>query len=152
MIKGRRGITVIEILVVLIVAAIVAALAAPWFLGTIESYRVRTAAWEVAGDLRLARQRAVSTQVRHRFCLSNCDTPPPTGGYILEREEGSWVVDLVRADLPNGLAITSSADKVTYDVKGDASGGTITLSNNVETYQIVAAPSGRVQICKGMCP
>jgi prepilin-type N-terminal cleavage/methylation domain-containing protein len=152
MITGEKGMTVMEILMVLIVAAILAALATPWILGTIQSYRVRTAAWEVAGDLRLARQKAVSTQVRHRLCVANCDTPPPTGGYVLEREGTPWTLDLVRDDFPNGVAITSSADKVTYGVRGEASAAAITLSNNIGTYQVVASPSGRVRVCKGSCP
>lgn len=158
MITDRQGITVMEILIVLTVAAILAALATPWILGAIESYRLRTAAWEVAGDLRLARQRAVSTQVRHRFCISNCDSPVPTGGYILEREGTPvWTLDLARADLPNGVALfpaTLTDGKLTFEAKGEVDGawGCIEVTNGTRGYQIVTASSGRVRVDKGNCP
>lgn len=157
MIKSRHGITVMEILIVLVVAALLAAAATPWILGTIESYRVRSAAWEVAGDLRLARQRAVSTQVRHRFCVSNCDSPVPTGGYLLERDGTPWTPDLVRADLPNGVALlptTLTDGKLTFNAKGEVAGsaGCIDVTNAAVGYKVVTAFSGRVRVDKGVCP
>lgn len=157
MIKNRQGITLMELMIVLMVAALLAAAATPWILGTIESYRVRSAAWEVAGDLRLARQRAVSTQVRHRFCISNCDSPVPTGGYLLERQGTPWTVDLVRADLPNGVAVlptTLTDGKLTFEAKGGVSGalGCIDVTNATEGYTIKTAISGRVRVDKGACP
>jgi Tfp pilus assembly protein FimT len=158
MIKSRDGITAMEILMVLVVAAILAALGTPWILGAIESYRVRTAAWEVAGDLRLARQRAVSTQVRHRFCILNCDSTVPTGGYLLEREGTPlWTVDLVRADLPNGVALlptTLTNGKLTFEAKGGVSGawGCIDVTNAAGGYKVVTASSGRVRVDTGACP
>ena len=157
MIKNRQGITFMELMIVLMVAALLAAAATPWILGTIESYRVRSAAWEVAGDLRLARQRAVSTQVRHRFCISNCDSPVPTGGYLLERQGTPWTPDLVRADLPNGVALlpTTLADgKLTFEAKGGVSGqaGCIDVTNVARDYHVVTVPSGRVLVDKGACP
>jgi Tfp pilus assembly protein FimT len=157
MIKSRQGITVMEILIVLVVAAILAAAATPLILRTIESYRVRSAAWEVAGDLRLARQRAVSTQVRHRFCISNCGSPVPTGGYLVEREGTPWTADLVRADLPNGVALlptTLTDGKLTFEAKGGVSGaaGCIDVTNGTGGYKVATATSGRVRVDKGACP
>ncbi|MEE8510005.1 MAG: GspH/FimT family pseudopilin, partial [candidate division NC10 bacterium] len=114
-----------EILRVLVVVGIMTALAMPLILGNMESYRVRVAAWEMAGDLRLARQRAVSLQKRHRICLSTCGSCVPTGGYLLEREEGgAWVVDLVRTDIPNGVDLTTTAPfgKLTFGSKGEVWG------------------------------
>lgn len=159
MIKSEKGMTVLELLFVLLVAAALAALGTPWILTAIQSYRVRTAAWEVAGDLRLARQKAVSLHQRHRICFANCASAVPTGGYLMEREDSTapppgWVLALTRNDLPNGVGFTSNQDAVTYNSKGDATiGATITLTNNIGTYIVVAAPSGRVRACKGtICP
>ncbi|MFQ5988331.1 MAG: Tfp pilus assembly protein FimT/FimU [Candidatus Methylomirabilales bacterium] len=151
---GRRGVTLIEILIVVTVFAIVAAMAMPWILGVIEAYRLRVAAWELAGDLRLARQKAVSTQVRHRVCLSNCASAVPPGGYLLEREGTPvWELDVVRSDLPDGVAITdNTGGKFTFEAKGGVNGGTATLSSTAGTYQVRTASSGRVRVCKGICP
>ncbi len=156
--KEQRGFTGIEIFVVLVVIGIMAAAATPWILGAIQTYRVRAAAWELAGDLRLARQKAVSLQQSHRICFAACGSPVPTGAYLLERQDPTpppprWVLDITRNDIPNGVAVTSPANTLTYGTKGDGSGGTITLTNNIGTYVVVAAPSGRVRVCKGtICP
>lgn len=136
---------------------VVAGLAAPWILGTLQAYRLRVAAWEIAGDLRLARQRAVSLQQRHRICFSGCSAAVPEGGYLLEREQaaGVWVVDASRSDLPDGITITTTAPTgtVTFEAKGEISGAmaTITLTNETGTYQLTTAQTGRVQVCKGSC-
>lgn len=153
-IGDQEGVTAMEILIVLVVVAIMTALAMPWILGSMQSYRVRVAAWEVAGDLRLARQKAVSLQQRHRICLSACGSPVPTGGYLLEREQaGTWVVDLVRTDLPNGVGITDNAGgKFTFEAKGEVNGGTTTLTNLAGSYQVKTLSTGRVRVCKGTCP
>lgn len=156
--KEQRGFTGIEIFVVLVVIGIMAAAATPWILGAIQTYRVRAAAWELAGDLRLARQKAVSLQRGHRICFAACGSPVPTGAYLLERQDPTpppprWVLDITRNDIPNGVAVTSPVNILTYGTKGDGSGGTITLTNNIGTYVVVAAPSGRVRVCKGtICP
>jgi len=150
----QRGVTAIEIFVVLVVIAIMAGAATPWILGAIQTYRVRAAAWELAGDLRLARQKAVSLQRGHRICFAACGSPVPTGAYLLERQDPTgWALDMTRNDIPNGVAVTSPTNTLTYGTKGDGSGGTITLTNNIGTYVVVAAPSGRVRVCKGtICP
>lgn len=151
-----RGVSLMEILMVVVAVAVMAGMAMPSLLGTMERYRLRAAAWELAGDLRLARQKAVSLQIKHRICLANCCNAVPVGGYLLERQDTTdpcgWKLDLSRSDLPNGLTVTWTGDKVWYDTKGEASGSTVTLTNSVGTFEVVAAPSGRVRACKAACP
>ncbi len=144
-----------EVLIVVALFVLVAGIAMPSILGVIQTYRLRVAAWELTGDLRLARQKAVTTQVRHRICFSGCDSPVPAGGYLLEREETPlWKPDVLRADLPDGIAISDNAGgKFTFEAKGGVNGGTTTLTNETGSFQVVAATSGRVRVCKvGTCP
>ena len=153
----QRGITLIEILIVVTLLVVMAGVAMPWFLGVIESYRLRVAAWEIAGDLRLVRQKAVTSQVKHRLCLSNCASPVPPGGYLLEREGASWELYVARADLPDGVAVTTNGpgDKITFDTKGELAGplgATTTVANGIGTYEVKVASTGRVRVCKGICP
>ena len=151
-----RGISIIEILMVALALAVMAGMAMPSVFRTLEAYRLRAAAWNLAGDLRLARQKAVSLQLDHRICFANCGDAVPAGGYLLQRKNAVpppvWSVDVRRADLPDGLTLTWNADAVSYDLKGEASGGTIDLTNSVGAYQVKAAPSGRVRACKPTCP
>lgn len=144
-----------EVLIVVAILVIVAGIAMPGILRGIQSYRLRVAAWELAGDLRLARQKAVSTQARHRICLSNCDSPVPVGGYLLEREDAvGWGLDMARTDLPNGVIIVTNAGggKLTFEAKGEVNPATTTLTNEAGSYQVKTAQSGRVKVCKGTCP
>jgi Tfp pilus assembly protein FimT len=151
------GISIMEILMVLLALAVMAGMALPSVFRTLDAYRLRAAAWNLAGDLRLARQKAVSLQIDHRICFANCVEAVPAGGYLLERKVAAgppevWVVDVRRADLPDGFTLTWSSEAVRYDLKGEASGSTITLTNSAGTYDVVASPSGRVRACKGSCP
>jgi len=159
MVGDDRGVSIIEILMVALALAVMAGMALPSVSRTLEVTRLRGAAWNLAGDLRLARQKAVSLQQRHRICFTNCTAPPPAGGYFLERkadptvpDPGGWALDLIRSDLPDGVTLTWTGDKVTYDTKGEAFGSTVTLTNSVGTYQVVASSSGRVRACKPTCP
>ena len=156
MLGDNRGASLMELFMVGVALVVLMGMVMPSFFRTLEAYRLRGAAWNLAGDLRLARQTAVSTQVRHRFCLSGCDNPVPDGGYLLEREAtASWEV-LARVNVPDGVTITSNApgDKLTFDTKGGVSGGlgTMTLTNGSGTYQVATAITGRVRVCKGPCP
>jgi len=157
MVGDDRGISIIEILMVALALAVMAGMAMPSVFRTLEAYRVRAASWNLAGDLRLARQKAVSLQLDHRICFANCGAAVPAGGYVLQRKDSVgpppvWFVDIRRGDLPDGLTLTWSSDAVTYDLKGEASGSTITLTNSAGTYAVVASPSGRVRACKVSCP
>jgi Tfp pilus assembly protein FimT len=150
-----------EMLMVLLALVVMAGMAMPSVFRTMEAYRLRGAAWNLAGDVRLARQKAVSIQVQHRICFSNCSDAVPAGGYLLERENPGgpppgWVVDVRRADLPDGVTITNNAPggKLTFDTKGGlwgATGATVTLTNSSGTYDVVTAMTGRVRVCKGSC-
>jgi type II secretory pathway pseudopilin PulG len=157
MVGDDRGVSIIEILMVALALAVMAGMALPSVSRTLETTRLRGAAWNLAGDLRLARQKAVSLQLDHRICFANCVEAVPAGGYLLERKVSAgppavWFVDVRRADLPDGLTLIPEADKVTYDLKGEASGSKVTFTNSVGTYEVVASPSGRVRACKVSCP
>ena len=157
MLGDNRGASLMELFMVGVALVVLMGMVMPSFFRTLEAYRLRGAAWNLAGDLRLARQKAVSLQLDHRICFANCDAPIPTGGYLLQRKVSAgppavWFVDVRRPDLPDGLTLTWSADTVRYDLKGEASGSTITLTNSAGTYGVVASPSGRVRACKGSCP
>ena len=147
-----------EILITVALLLIIAGFASPWLLCTLQAYRLRVAAWELAGDLRLARQKAVSLQQDHRICFSGCNAAVPAGGYLFERLDpgtGQWQMETSRDVLPDGATITTTAPTgtVTFNSKGELSGAaaTITLTSEVGTYQLTAIPSGRVQVCKGSC-
>jgi Tfp pilus assembly protein FimT len=154
---GRRGATLVELLTLVVLLALLAAFAIPTVGPMVLHARLRGAAWQVAGDLRLARQRAVTMKERFRFCVSGCAIPVAAGSYSLEREDGgvgsnTWVNENgVPTRLPQDVTIAASATP-TFSIVGTAGPGTVTLSNLLGVYSVVVASSGRVRVCRGTCP
>lgn len=149
------GFTAIELLIAIAIILILAFASIPVVTGLLQGYRLRAAAWQLAGDLRLARQKAVSLQKRHRVCFTSCTTTVPANGYVLEREETSWVLDSKGLSFAAGVSMTrcSSTTAITFDTKGDASGGILILANSIGTYAVRTASTGRVLVEKeGSCP
>jgi Tfp pilus assembly protein FimT len=122
--------------------------------------RLRGAAWQVAGDLRLARQRAVTLKKRFQVCVTGCAVGVSAGSYSIERDDGTpsapnWVSDTnVATTLPQDVTISTNAASgaATFTVFGAANSCTVTLTNPIGTYQVAVAQPGRVRVCPGACP
>ena len=154
---GRcRGVTLLDLVTLVALLVVLAALAIPTISPIVLRYRVRGAAWQVAGDLRLARQRAVTLKKRFKVCVTDCSVPVPPGSYSVEREDvpgsGTYVSENgIATRLPPQVTIRATAAP-TFKITGTAGGGTITVSNLLGSYQVRVAPSGRVMVCEGACP
>lgn len=153
------GVTVPELLIGIALIAIVAAVSIPVVNGILQGYRLRAAAWQLAGDLRLARQKAVSTQTSHRISLNNSQASTDPNTYIIERQTGpsTWVKDLPsfgRFKLPFDIVIdpggccSSSPASISFNAKGNVLTTTVRLKNNAGGYEIKVEQTGRVQPCK----
>lgn len=145
------GFTVIELLIAVIIVIILAFASIPFVQRTIESYRLRAASWQLAGDLRLARQKAVTLQMRHRVCFTSCTTTVPANGYVFEREETSWALDSKGLPFAGGISMTANVGAITFGTKGEVNGATVTLTNPIGAYQVRTASTGRVIVCQGSC-
>ncbi len=149
------GVTIVEVVSLVALLVVLAAVAIPTISPIVLRYRVRGAAWQVAGDLRLARQRAVTLKRRFKFCLRDCSVPVPPGSYSMEREDspgsGTFLNENgVASTLPPQVTITATAAP-TFTITGTAGGATVTVSNLLGSYQVRVAPSGRVLVCEGTC-
>jgi Tfp pilus assembly protein FimT len=152
-----RGMTAVELITVVALLVILGAVAIPSLSPVVLRGRLRGAAWQLAGDLRLTRQEAITFQRRHRICLTNCAIGVEAGAYSIERDDGTranprWVsIKGATTRLPPTVALVTTAT-ATFDEKGSASGGTFTLSNLSGAYQVTVASTGRVLVCVGACP
>ncbi len=157
-VKRPRGVTLIELVMLCIVIAILAAIAIPNMSPVVQRFRLRGAAWQVAGDLRLARQRAVTIRKRFRVCLTGCAITVPANAYSVERDEGTvssprWISETgAPVRLPEGVSLSATAVAATFNQTGITSGATFTLSNLLGSYQVVVNSTGRVKVCQGTCP
>jgi Tfp pilus assembly protein FimT len=153
---GGRGVTALELVTIVVVCVILGAIAVPGMSPVVLSYRLRGAAWQVAGDLRLARQRAVTVRRPFRVCVSSCAINVPAGAYSVERNDGtpgsaSWVSEHGAVTrLPANVTISLN-QTVAFNVTGQTSGGTFTVTNLMGTYLVVVNSTGRVVVCKGSC-
>ncbi|HET7691717.1 MAG TPA: type II secretion system protein [Gemmatimonadota bacterium] len=107
--RSRRGISLIEVLIVMVLVGILAAVAIPRVAGSSDPYAAVNEARKIHAAMANARARAIATQRQHRFVLAS--------GAVWKVEEesspGTW---------------TATADSGTSDATvtmGGASGGTI---------------------------
>ncbi len=155
-VKGGRGVTFIELIILTLAMVILASIAIPRMGPVVQGFRLRGAAWQVAGDLRLARQRAVTSQQRFRICVKSCVLTVNTGQYSLERDIGTpaspkWTSETgATTRLPPDVTISASAT-ATFSPNGMASGSTYTLTNLMGNYEVTVASTGQVTVCKTPC-
>lgn len=156
--KGGRGVTFIELIILTVAMVILASLAIPRMGPVVQGFRLRGAAWQLGGDLRLARQRAVTSKQRFRICVSSCAISIKAGEYSLEKDIGSlgspnWISETGAATrLPPDVAIKTTAT-ATFSSSGVAApSGTYTVSNLAGEYEVAVAITGQVRVCKLPCP
>lgn len=147
--RRERGFSAAELLVVVAVIGILAAVAVPYFLSYWRAATLRAAAEELAAVLNDARQLAISRNrsvcvsndgTRVRFHLDTCAgtaiTRPGSDGQ-------GWIT------LTNGQRVTGSTANVTFNYLGAATTAatyTVQNPNGNSTLCVVVAASGRVRI------
>jgi prepilin-type N-terminal cleavage/methylation domain-containing protein len=153
---NRRGVTLIELVTVLVIIAILAALSVPSFGTWMAHYRLRSAARDVVTAMRTAQMRAVSYNMRHGVAFDSANNQ-----YRLYRDSGGLLEDGAATSLPKGITYNSISNLLTDGPGGlpfisffpnstsSAVGtGTIVLRNSKgrdKTIRILQA-SGRVTI------
>lgn len=73
-IQNNKAVTLIELMVVLAIIAIMLGMAAPSFFNYQRTLKLRSAARELASDIRFARQLAVSMNTTHQLCFDGGNT------------------------------------------------------------------------------
>jgi prepilin-type N-terminal cleavage/methylation domain-containing protein len=150
----RRAFSLMELVVVLAIVAITAAIAAPRYANAIARYRAETAARRVAADLAYARSLARQTSADQTVVFD-----PPTDVYTLagvddpDRPGQPYTVAL--ADRPYHADLTAASfggvKSVTFDGFGTpSSGGTVTIRVGDYLYTLtVEADTGAVTEAAG---
>lgn len=143
------GFTSLELMIVVAIVAILAALAVPSFSSTLEKQRITTAAEAILSDLRWARAEAIkrNKQIRVTFTTGSpwsytVHADPNGDNTLLKTVSGS--------DLPaTTLSSTNFAsDYVTFDpIRGISNNGTATIISNNFSAGVIVSTLGRARIC-----
>jgi len=151
MVAGQRGFTLTELMTVVAIMAILAAVAAPNMADMVRTQRVKTASFDVFATLTLARSEAVKRNVSV--------TIAPNGTWI-----SGWSVtdangNVVRRQEAYGNITMTGPNSVTYNGTGHLSGATPTpfqvSAANIpaSSYRCIKLDvSGRPVSFTGACP
>ena len=164
-----HGVTLIELMIGLAIAAILATLSAPAFLRQINSSRLDAASSDLMATLARARGEALRTGMRVTVCRSSdgstCDTGTPArwdlGWITFQDTNGNNVRDSGEALLSTSTAMSSQItavgnspirDRISFRPSGSTSvAGTLrvcnssrSLSNDQRAHDLIVIMTGRV--------
>lgn len=179
-IKAKLGFTIVELLITLVIAGILAAFAFPAFQNFIKDNRLKTRTAEMVSHLQLARSEAAKQKIRTTICSStDIEQDPPvanpdcTAGASWEQ---GWIVwsdrngdgaldpdtEILKSTGPSGQAVTINAgtDTMAYLPDGTAvtpGGGAVQFTfcddrTGESGRQITIALTGRAESERFACP
>ena len=143
---NRKGVTLIELIVVMIIIAIGAILMAPGIGAWLPNYRLRSTTRDIVSTMRTAQMKAVSTNMEYRVLFD-----PGLKTYTLQRNSGGWQADGATQALPSGIeisAINFAGNNAQFNSNSTASGGSIILINTKGTSKTITltTSTGRIKI------
>jgi prepilin-type N-terminal cleavage/methylation domain-containing protein len=140
---NKKGVTLIELIVVFAIIAIGAVLMVPNLRPWIINYRLRSATRDITSTLRVAQMKAVTNNFNYQVLFDG-----GAGTYKLQRNTGGgYFDDGATQTLPTGISIVLGNNPVWFSPNSSSNGGTIQLSNTKNTKKITVLPStGRITI------
>lgn len=145
--SNKRGVTLLELVIVFAIIAIGAVLAIPNLGPWVANYRLRTATRDITSTLRVAQMRAVSVNLNYQVAF---DLGART--FILRRNTGGvWVDEGIAQTLPTGISIaTNFGTTLTFNPNSTITPGItsdITLQSTKGTRTIrVLSSTGKITI------
>jgi prepilin-type N-terminal cleavage/methylation domain-containing protein len=144
---NQRGVTLIELIIVMVIIAIGAVLTTPNISGWLTNYRLRIATRDVASTLRLAQLKAISTNTSYQVFFDTAHD-----SYILQYLDtlGTPWGEGGKQTLPTGVKFNTTfpLNITTFSPNSMATDGNITLNNTKGSRKTVRVLglTGRIRI------
>jgi prepilin-type N-terminal cleavage/methylation domain-containing protein len=146
---NKKGVTLLELIVVMVIIGIGAVLFTPNISGWMRSYRLRSATRDIVSTMRTAQMKAVSTNLKYQVSFTS------TVSYVLQYQDTTaaqtWHDEGATQTLPTGISISAivgiAGNNAVFNPNSTSSSGSITLQNSKTQRQLTLTPStGRVKI------
>ena len=142
---NKKGVTLLELLVVIIIIGICAVLISPGIGAWIPNYRLRGATRDVVSTLRTSQIKAISINTDYRVNFQN------STNYIIEYRDtlGNWVAEGLQQTLPPGIQFTAFPRIFTFNPNSTASltGSLILLNTKGSTRTItLTTATGKINV------
>ncbi len=142
---NQKGVTLIELIVVMVIIAIGAALTTPNIGGWLRTYRLRSATRDVASTLRLAQIKAVSANTTYQVVFDTVNN-----SYIIQYQDttNAWVIEGATQILPTGIRFNTTFGNVASFSPNSviASSGDVNFNNTKGMTKKIRLLSGRIRI------
>ena len=148
-IPRNKGFSLLELIVVIAIIALMAAIGIPNFIDWLPKRRLSNATQMVFSDLSSARMKAVTMNRRVKVFFSDhqytiCDDSDADG--TVDSGEGDNVLRDVQIDHADVTFDLGSTSDPVFSPRGTATNRTITLQNNSGSKNITISISGRIKI------
>lgn len=141
---NRRGVTLLELIIVMVIIAIGATLLAPGIGTWIPIYRLKGATRDVVSTLRTAQMKAISINTDYQVRFPNATS------YILEYQTtAGWVVDGAQQTLPTGIEFTTFPRIFRFNPNSTAwISGALTIRNTKGSTRTISltTSTGRITV------
>jgi prepilin-type N-terminal cleavage/methylation domain-containing protein len=148
---NQKGVTLIELVAVLVIIVIGALLFVPNIGAWLPNYRLRSAARDIVSTMRTAQMKAVSNNIQYRVNLDDAEIGAPNS-YILQRNSGGlWVNDGGLQTLPAGITVNIDrlpAGRALFNPNSTSTSGSVTLQNTrgMQRRITITPATGRIRI------
>ncbi len=141
---NKKGVTLIELIVVFVIIGIMAALIAPSIGQWLPSYRLRSATAEIVSTLRGAQMRAISEQLSYTVSFNSAETGVADNRAFCSYTGASYVVAVTA--LPADITVVSNTltnlrAVFNSDSTCSTAPGSITLQNSKGTRKRITVLS-----------
>ena len=137
--REQKGITLIELAVVLAIVGIMALFMAPAIGQWVDNYRIRQTARDIVTTLQEAKMRAIAKRQAYSVTFASND-------YQMSTAPADPDIPPQKATA-KGVAISTVGVVVTFNPDGTSNGGTITIANaQGRTNSVGVIVSGRISV------